>query len=183
MRHIPTEFRARRAYRRMRRSRVRTKPGPSDGHEQCIWSRGQRDHVSGAGGDGRAYPFQCCALLASPLPSAEHLRGPPEANHFTVQGTCMHRTFLFAVMRIGCGGPNPPPPPPSGDRVEPSVSLPPFFADAHTGALRSVLESANPAWTWGVHLDAPGQRHGQQPVSGTADPRSSQTGQVIRGLR
>ena len=29
----------------------------------------------------------------------------------------------------------------------------------------------------------PGQRHGQQPASGTADPRSSQTGQVIRGLR
>ena len=29
----------------------------------------------------------------------------------------------------------------------------------------------------------PGHRHGQQPVSGTADPRSSQTGQVIRGLR
>ena len=28
-----------------------------------------------------------------------------------------------------------------------------------------------------------GQRHGQQPVSGTADPRSSPTGQVIRGLR
>ena len=27
----------------------------------------------------------------------------------------------------------------------------------------------------GVHLDAPGQRHGQQPVCGTADPRSSQT--------
>ena len=34
-----------------------------------------------------------------------------------------------------------------------------------------------------VRLDAPGQRHGQQPVSETADPRSSQTGQVIRGLR
>ena len=32
-------------------------------------------------------------------------------------------------------------------------------------------------------LDAPGQRHGQQPISGTADPRSSQTGQVIQGLR
>ena len=32
------------------------------------------------------------------------------------------------------------------------------------------LESANPAWTRSVHLDAPGQRHGQQPVSGTADP-------------
>ena len=40
-----------------------------------------------------------------------------------------------------------------------------------------------PAWTRRVHLDAPGQRHRQQPVSGTADPRSSQTGQVIRGLR
>ena len=36
---------------------------------------------------------------------------------------------------------------------------------------------------WSVHLHAPGQWHGQQPVSGTADPRSSQTGQVIRGLR
>ena len=30
--------------------------------------------------------------------------------------------------------------------------------------------SANPAWTRSVHLDAPGQRHGQQPVAGTADP-------------
>ena len=40
-----------------------------------------------------------------------------------------------------------------------------------------------PAWTRRVHLDAPGHRHGQQPVSGTANPRSSQTGQVIRGLR
>ena len=49
--------------------------------------------------------------------------------------------------------------------------------------LQSVLESANPAWTQSVHLDAPGQRHGQQPVPGTADPQSSQTGQVIRGLR
>ena len=27
-----------------------------------------------------------------------------------------------------------------------------------------------PAWTQSVHLDAPGQRHGQQPVSGTANP-------------
>ena len=40
-----------------------------------------------------------------------------------------------------------------------------------------------PAWTRSVHLDAPGQRHGQQPFSGTADPRSSQTGQFIQGLR
>ena len=40
----------------------------------------------------------------------------------------------------------------------------------HTpSALKSVLEWANRAWTRGVHLDAPGQRHGQQPVSGTAD--------------
>ena len=43
---------------------------------------------------------------------------------------------------------HPPPPPPTGNRHQ----------------------SANPAWTRSVHLDAPGQRHGQQPVSGTADP-------------
>ena len=50
-------------------------------------------------------------------------------------------------------------------------------------AHKSVLELANPAWTQSVHRDAPGHRHGPQPVSGTADPRSSQTGQVIQGLR
>ena len=38
-----------------------------------------------------------------------------------------------------------------------------YPADAHPSALKSVLESANPAWTRRVHLDAPGQRHGQQP--------------------
>ena len=43
-------------------------------------------------------------------------------------------------------------------------------ADAHPSALKSVLELANSAWTGSVHLDAPTQRHGQQPVSGTADP-------------
>ena len=43
-------------------------------------------------------------------------------------------------------------------------------ADAHTNVHKSVLESANPAWTQSLHLDAPGQRHGQQPVSGTAGP-------------
>ena len=45
-----------------------------------------------------------------------------------------------------------------------------YPADAHPSTLKSVLESANPAWTRSVHVDAPGQRHGQQPVSGTADP-------------
>ena len=45
-----------------------------------------------------------------------------------------------------------------------------YPADALPSAHKSVLESANPAWTRSVHLDAPGQRHGQQPVSGTADP-------------
>ena len=45
-----------------------------------------------------------------------------------------------------------------------------YPADAHPSAHKSVLESANPQWTQSVHLDAPGQRHGQQPVSGTADP-------------
>ena len=33
-----------------------------------------------------------------------------------------------------------------------------------------VSSGANPAWTRSVHLDAPGQQHGQQPISGTADP-------------
>ena len=46
-------------------------------------------------------------------------------------------------------------------------------ADAHTGTHKLVLESASPAWS--VHLDAPGQRHGQQPVSGIADPGSVDT--------
>ena len=45
-----------------------------------------------------------------------------------------------------------------------------YPADAHPSALKSVLEWADPAWTRSVHLDAPGQRHGQQPGSGTADP-------------
>ena len=49
----------------------------------------------------------------------------------------------------------------------------------HTPARTSQCWSRQtPAWTRSVHLDAPGQWHGQQPVSGTADPRSSQTGQV-----
>ena len=30
--------------------------------------------------------------------------------------------------------------------------------------------SPPPLWTQSVHLDVPGQQHGQQPVSGTADP-------------
>ena len=45
-----------------------------------------------------------------------------------------------------------------------------YPADAHTGAHKSVLELATPAWTRSVHLDAPGQQQGRQPVSGTADP-------------
>ena len=36
-------------------------------------------------------------------------------------------------------------------------------ADAHPSAHKSVLGLANPARTGSVHLDAPGQRHGQQP--------------------
>ena len=35
-----------------------------------------------------------------------------------------------------------------------------YPADAHTSAHKSVLESANPAMTPSVHLDAPGQPHG-----------------------
>ena len=58
-----------------------------------------------------------------------------------------------------------PPPPPTRNPNQEN-----YPADAHPSALKSVLESANPAWTRSVHLDAPGQRHGQQPVSVTADP-------------
>ena len=54
-------------------------------------------------------------------------------------------------------------------------------ADAHTSAHRSVLEWANPAWTRSVRLDAPGQRHGQQPVSGTADPEVVKQDKSSRG--
>ena len=45
-----------------------------------------------------------------------------------------------------------------------------YPADAHPSAHKPVLELANPAWTRSVHLDAPGQWHGQQPVSRTANP-------------
>ena len=73
----------------------------------------------------------------------------------------------------------PPPPPPvkegkdKRERIIVVVRRPcqeNYPADAPPSAHKSVLESANPAWTRSVHLDAPGQRHGQQLVSGTADP-------------
>ena len=68
--------------------------------------------------------------------------------------------------------PHPPPPPRT------------MILQMHTPAHTSQCWSRQtPAWTRSVHLDAPGQRHRQQPVSRTAEPRSSQTGQVIRGLR
>ena len=53
-------------------------------------------------------------------------------------------------------------------------------ADAHPSALKSVLESAKLGGCIWMHLV---KGTGNSPVSGTADPRSSQTGQVIRGLR
>ena len=56
-----------------------------------------------------------------------------------------------------------------------------YPANAHPSAHKSVLGSANPAWTRSVHLDAPGQRHGQQPVSGTADPRVVKQDKSSRG--
>ena len=59
-----------------------------------------------------------------------------------------------------------------------------YPADAHPSALKSVLESTNPRMDsegaiW-MHLV---NGTGNSPSSGTADPRSSQAGQVIRGLR
>ena len=40
----------------------------------------------------------------------------------------------------------------------------------------------NPAWTQSVHLDAPSQRHGQPPVSGTADPGVVKQDKSSRGF-
>ena len=55
-------------------------------------------------------------------------------------------------------------------------------ADAQTSTHNSVLGSANRAWTRSVHLDAPGQQHGQQPVSGTSDPRVVKQDKSSRGF-
>ena len=70
-------------------------------------------------------------------------------------------------IRLEGGGRAVCPPPPQEVRSPCQQNYP---ADAHPSPHQSVLESANPAWTRSVHLDAPGQRHGQQPVSRTADP-------------
>ena len=56
-----------------------------------------------------------------------------------------------------------------------------YPAGAHTSTHKSVLESANPAWTESVHMDAPSQRHGQQPVSGTASPGVVKQDKSFRG--
>ena len=40
----------------------------------------------------------------------------------------------------------------------------------YVGQQTQVAKTTNTKHTDAVHLDAPGQRHGQQPVSGTADP-------------
>ena len=54
-------------------------------------------------------------------------------------------------------------------------------ANAYPSAHKAVLESANPARTRSVHLDAPDQRHGQQPVSRTADPGVVEQDKSSRG--
>ena len=61
------------------------------------------------------------------------------------------------------------PPPPTLWLLEAPVRK--IILQMHTPARTSQCWSRQtPAWTRSVHLDAPGQRHGQQPVSGTADP-------------
>ena len=61
--------------------------------------------------------------------------------------------------------------PPLGWRLSSRPPLRKMILQMHTPALTSRCWSRQtPAWTGCVHLDAPGQRHGQQPVSGTADP-------------
>ena len=54
----------------------------------------------------------------------------------------------------------------------------------HTPARTSQCWSRQtPTWTRSVHLDALGQRHGQQPRLRDGRSWSSQTGQGIQGLR
>ena len=119
-------------------------------------------------------------LLTAPVPGGGTLRRerPPS---LCVCGVRVARGCLTGeggaceARRLGGGAP----PPPQGkgkekrERIIVVVRSPcqeNYPADAHPSALKSVLESANPAWTRSVYLDAPGQRDGQQPVSGTAEP-------------
>ena len=83
-----------------------------------------------------------------------------------------HQHMRYALMA------QPPPPPPFVVVVR-SPCQENYPADAHTSAHKSVLESLSPAWTQSVHLDAPA-RAAARP---TAEPWSSQTGQVIQRLR
>ena len=103
-------------------------------------------------------------------------RGQVEHSLHTTQTSALHREYepdYFSALVDY----NPPPP---RIVVVRSPCQENYAADAHPSVLKSMLESANPPHGLGVctwmHL-------GQQPVSGTADPRSSQTGQVIQGLR
>ena len=57
-----------------------------------------------------------------------------------------------------------------------------YPANAHPSAHKSVMESANPAWTPSVHPDARDQRHGQPPISGTADPGVVKLDKSSRGF-
>ena len=88
---------------------------------------------------------------------------PPPPRRRATTGSCRCTSWRYA---------DPPPPTP---RLSCRCTPP-----ART---RQCWSRQTPAWTRSVHLDAPGQRHGQRPISRTADLRSSQTGQVIRGLR
>ena len=75
-----------------------------------------------------------------------------------------------------------PPPPPPG-RPTPGV-VKQDKSSGGSSALKSVLESANPRMDSECASGCPwSMARANSPVSGTADPRSSQTGQVIRGLR
>ena len=72
----------------------------------------------------------------------------------------------ISCLRMAHGEQVPPPPPPL---LEAPVRK--MILQMHPPARSSQCWSRQtPAWTRSVHLDAPGQRHGQQPVSGTANP-------------
>ena len=135
--------------------------------------------------------------------------GPPpdQSDHRGRKRNLQERDFDGAILVHDFLGPSPPPPlssnvslprapPPPAQKEEKDwtkgkeslwlleAPVRKMILQMHTLACTSQCWGRQtPAWTRSVHLDAPGQRHGQQPISGTADPQSSQTGPVIKGLR
>ena len=158
-------------------------------------TRRRADRTERCGGAGRDNTSRALGHGAVPGPESPH------------HGTAAASAGRGGTAPCACTTvPPPPPPPPRADRTRRKrcraqkeekertkgkeslwlleAPVREMIRQMHTPVHTSQCWSRQtPARTRSVHRDAPGQQHGQQPVSGTADPRSSQTGQVIRGLR